>query len=1087
MTDSFARQVHELLSRAMEVETERRREFLQEACRETPELAARVEQLIAAVTDSHAFLEEPALRALGEEVWTFESALPKFVGNYEIIKKLGSGGMGNVFEAVQRQPHRTVALKIPRIQRWSQNKRAQMLYESELLGQLRHANIAQVYESGLDDSVPEHPMPFIAMEYVPDALTIRDYVREQRLGLHEILRMFRMVCEAIQHAHRLGIIHRDLKPANILVDGDGNPKVIDFGVASTQGLAESVIKTNPAGSQGSPALAGTLNYMSPEQCDSSTVLDVRTDVYSLGVVLFELVCKSLPYDLKGMSVPEAVQAIQSLPPRSIDDQVRMIPWDVQAILKKALEKERHHRYSSAEALSDDIGRFLESRPISARQATVGYVAGRLINRNRWLASAVGLLALAIFTGTVASILFAWQASVEIGKRRLAEYETRNQLDESIWQSYIANMHGAFAAFQNQEVALVRSRLTAAPDKHRNWEWDYLNGIVEIDEQTVRAHEGMIFSFAVSHDKTRWATGSNDGVIRIWSRENGSLVPYRSFPSSITQDATSDSDAVIELAFRNGTSQILSGTNSGHIRIWNIHSGELVEEFQGHQAPITSISVRPDGMIASTCTKKQLRIWDGTQTQPINAVCDEQKDFSGVQYCDQGRSMITWDGQGTIWLRDGETRQIIQRYRYGNGLRRVSASADGKWIAAGGRDNRLQLWQTDVSDTRGQTLQIPGRRSSTDSLCFSDDNSRLAIGRIDRQIAQYSLENLTYLGQLQGHEEYVRGLTYDPSCKRLISASGDGTLRVWDLESEGRGNVKTPPQDDVSFKSLSISPDGETIAVAGSDRSIGLYDRQLKLLQKLPIEHVGEIYAVAWSPLGKTLATAGQDRNIRIWDCETGESTAFKPLHTKGISSLAYSPDGKWLVSAGADSVLRVWDLENRSQACELAGHERTVMCLRFSNDSRWLASGSIDGTTILWDWKSKKVAHRLVGHWSNVFALAFDPDSSRLFSGSRDRTIRVWSTENGKSLGVLAGHGQLIRSLDIHPDGTRLVAGSWFGDIQFWDLSKLELVATFKGHSDVVYDLKFSPNGDYFASCSLDKTIQKFERRSKAKERRRAE
>ncbi len=1097
MADPLARRVHELLNQAMEFDSQQRQEFLQRACLDTPALAARVEQLLAAVADSQSFMEEPALEFFGNEIWNGPLQLPDAVGNYQIIRKLGSGGMGTVYEAIQKQPHRTVALNIPRKRLWKQDLRQQLQSESELLGRLRHAYIAQVYEAGVDDTQPEHPLPFFAMEFVPSAKTIRQHIRHEKLDIPEILRLIQKVCEAVQHAHQLGIIHRDLKPANILIDSHGNPKVIDFGVASSQGLSDAVVErqndqqpspdaqsmplgrlldSNPGGADHSPPTAGTLNYMSPEQCDPEATIDSRTDVYSLGVILHELVCGSLPYDLKGLPLTQALQTIREVALKLATDSRRTLPKDVQAILQKALHKDRNLRYSSVEAFSRDINRYLNLRPVAARNHSLSYVFGLAILRNRWLAVAGTLLMTAIVVGSAASGLFAWRASAEVQRRRLAETETRRQLDQAVWQSYIANMLGAFSAFQNLEMAQVRSRLAAAPQEHRNWEWDYLNGMVEINDRVIQAHDDMIVSFAQSPDGSRWATGGSNGVLRVWDSQTGKMVREILHSSSSRFRSDAPRPAVTALAFRNGVSQIVSGTSDGAIRIWNSENGQMELQLAGHQTMITTISVSPNGTIASTCSKNRAKLWDGHQTRPLREIKDEQTEFGGVLYCDDGKRLVTWNPLRTLWLRDAETQEILNRFQSNQNIRRVGVSKDGSWIVAGSETNQLQLWQTASSSPQAQFIDIPGKRSSSDSLCFAPDNSRLAIGRIDRQIFEFSLPDFEKKSQLQGHEEFVRGLGYTPDGQRLISTSGDGTLREWNLANNALGNIKVATDGERIFGTLAISPDGDQIAAASSNRSMQIFDQQLKLARKFPVKHQGQIHSIAWSPNKPLIASAGTDRSVRIWNTTSGESILLSPPHLADIQRVVFSPDGNWLISAGLDRVLRVWDMTTQTRAFELFGHNTTVVSLRFSKDGRWLASGAADGSLILWDWDARKKAHELTGHKTHVFGLAFDPTGQRLYSGSRDRSVRVWDTSSGQALDVLTGHGQLIRSLDIHPDGTRLIAGSWFGDILIWDLERHDLVATFKGHSDIIFELAVDPQGDYFVSCSLDKTLQKFQR-----------
>lgn len=318
--------------------------------------------------------------------------LPDRIGRYRIQRLIGSGGMGAVYEALQEQPHRTVALKVIRGALASPEIVKRFEYESELLARLRHPCIAQVFEAGTHlDAATGQQVPFYAMEYIPEASELVDHADKKALDLRQRLELFVQVCDAVHHGHQRGIIHRDLKPANVLVDSNNCPKIIDFGVAMS---AEDTSRGDRHTTAGE--LVGTLQYMSPEQCsgDGARDSDVRTDVYALGVILYELLTGNRPYSIEGCSLAEAVKAIVETPPRPPAQHRPELRGDVETIILKSLEKDRDRRYGTASELAEDIGRYLRFEPILARPIGAAGRLARWVRRNRTVA-AVGSTSLAI--------------------------------------------------------------------------------------------------------------------------------------------------------------------------------------------------------------------------------------------------------------------------------------------------------------------------------------------------------------------------------------------------------------------------------------------------------------------------------------------------------------------------------------------------------------------------------------------------------------------------------------------------------------------------------------------------------------------
>ena len=324
------------------------------------------------------------------------AALPRKIGHYSIKRIIASGGMGTVYLAQQESPRRVVALKVMKKGLASKSALRRFEYESQILARLKHPNIAQVYEAGTYDD-GSGSVPYFAMEYIANAKTIIDYIKTKGMGTRERLTLFVKVCDAVHHGHQKGIIHRDLKPSNILVNSEEVPKIIDFGVAraTDSDMAVTTLQTDIG------QLIGTLQYMSPEQCDADPHdLDIRSDVYALGVVLYELLTESLPYDLSHLALHEAVRVIREETPARPSSYNKTLRGDVETISLKALEKDRTRRYNSAEALGDDILNYLQNRPINARPTSAVYIIRKFATRHKGMMIAAAAILLSLTAGIV---------------------------------------------------------------------------------------------------------------------------------------------------------------------------------------------------------------------------------------------------------------------------------------------------------------------------------------------------------------------------------------------------------------------------------------------------------------------------------------------------------------------------------------------------------------------------------------------------------------------------------------------------------------------------------------------------------------
>lgn len=394
-----------------------RNERLETLDQTEPKVASRIRSLLAALESSVAFLDAPAV--------TLEPPSPSSINvpGYTVLRIIASGGMATVYEARQHRPDRLVALKVLHLALHSPSVLRRFEFETEILARLRHPSIAAIYEAGVCSDQHGRSVPYFAMELVEEARSIVRHVHEGNFDRRAALALFVDVCDAVHHGHRLGVIHRDLKPSNILVGFGGRPRVIDFGVArSVHTDGEGVTDQLDAGQ-----LIGTLHAMSPEQCLTPSDVDVRTDVYSLGVILYQLVLGRPPLDLSAKSIPDAVRSISEDDPMRPLRVLPSIGRDLDAIITTAIAKDREHRYSSVNALAADIRRYMANKPIEARPVSALAQLLRLADRNRALSSAIAAAVVLLFAGTTVSTYLAYSATKARDESRARQAELENAM------------------------------------------------------------------------------------------------------------------------------------------------------------------------------------------------------------------------------------------------------------------------------------------------------------------------------------------------------------------------------------------------------------------------------------------------------------------------------------------------------------------------------------------------------------------------------------------------------------------------------------------------------------------------------------
>jgi len=1081
MHDPDSRRAEELFQRAADLPATEHNAFLDRECAGNPGLRDRVARLLIFLdTEDSKALDKPVISFPASER-TLLGGVPERIGRYRLVRLVGEGGMGAVYEAEQDSPQRTVALKIIRPGLASRAILQRFQQESQVLGKLNHPGIAQVYEAGVvndqgDLVHADHPhrltrcRPFFAMEFI-HGVPLDTFAAEHMLSTHDRLALIALVCDAVEHAHQHGIVHRDLKPGNILVASSlvakhatPNPKILDFGVAR---VMDADFQTETLRT-GVGELIGTLAYMSPEQASGDGAwVDARSDIYALGVLAYQLLTGRLPLDLSRREIPEAARMIREDEPSKLGSVNVSFRGDIETIVSKALEKDKSRRYGSAAAFAADIRRFLQDEPIIARPSSSLYQLRKFAKRNRPLVGGILATMMALVIGTGVSLRLATLRSRQTAIAR----QTAARAERQAYRACIAAAH---AAIQGHNTALAGDSLRDAPAALRGWEWNYLDHVRDRSLVTIPAIEpNPVRLIAASPDGELLYTIGRGGDIRVTDARTG-----RDAGSFTVTSASIDRFALSP----DGARLLVSDPNS--LSLWNLADRSRLWSRPGYFLISLDCFVH-DGAFFATSESGSLsvEIVDTATSRTIATVPTSVPAFDYFAFSQRGTELLLVNRQGIAELHDFRIGPPVNATkRWEASISTAKLCFDDTGVVGYHKWHELSL--IDVASGKEQR-RIPG--DAIASLKTVVGELFVTIEPAPQMIVR-DPDSLNVLARLDGFKTPVHARPIIIQGPKIVGGSETGEIKVFDAFQRDLPFV-VQQGNDITFASA-ISSDSERVACVGWG-SAAVWDVQSGELVWSRYLSPRDIYCVAYSPSGDELALWLIDRGLVILDALDGrEIAACRQSEPFEPTSLLWSTDDRIFVSApegglsvfsaaavllgkspdvpptfrvtascatdqgnvrafgSDDGTVNIINAAGNQARVSSRPYTRIVSRLVFSPDMKLLAARYDDGVIVILDPRTAREVARVDAHAGRPrpaaqhinqdphAAIAFSPDGLRLAAVAADRTIRFWDCASWELILSLDCPEQSVVALSFSPDSSRMVGSSYRHPIICYETSE---------------------------------------------------
>jgi len=1049
---------------------------------------------------NNAFLSNFARAVAHDDLPTSESSghvdepIPDVLpGGYRVEGEIHRGGHGVIYRATQIRTNRVVAVKMLILGTSATSRqRVRFEREAEIVAGLRHPGIVTIYDAGyLDDG-----RFGFAMEFV-EGVTLDRWARlhpiESKRDIDARIRVFLSICDAVNFAHQFGVVHRDLKPANILIDNDSKPHILDFGIAKVldeqaDGIPVfgSIEKLDHTGRDGPEhtmpgEFSGTLSYASPEQVSGDpTSIDLMTDVYSLGVLLYELLNGELPYSVTG-SVEEVVRRITTHAPKPMISGSSAIDRDLGEIVFHALEKKKQDRYQSVYDLSRDLENYLGGKPIEIRRNSAWYVVRKTVRR-KWVPFAAISLTMALVTGIAILMTMLYfemrsaeaQASLELRSRNLALAHIEGLTGDGslaldmLWDAQLRSIRGTPApeamrfggAFEPMDsywelgdfysrspsvgVFEIESEYQASVDvfpdtmtavSYGRGSLHFYSIIERKKTRTVKVQRPQWFSkqgegiqIRYGRDGQRvYALGEN-GIIE-WDTESGTLVNSTPVVASPPGEAHS--------LHPGGVATL----GAGHtLRVYAPENGFDEVALDTGEGAATAAKTNTDGTLLATSTiqhienqeyQSTLSIWRLPSGERVARAVYEGA-IQSLLFATDDQSVLISNTSGTEKLRwdFGTDRPPTAVLRTEGFLIPMLWLENDRLLVCAQSDNTLSIW--DMASGQRRSHYVGSSNPIRQAISLESQSQMVSVS--DQSIRIWGLNprlwsNISNSQSVSNHD---------------VAITRDGTLLAWAINEIGNYRVAVADPRDTAkmielpsvpdlITSLAFSWDGKMIVSATYDGQVSLWDIEQGRLINTFQDHDSGVHSVAMSPVEHIVASSGDDGRVVLRNLDTGEVRTLAG-HRKRVPKVVFRPDGRVVASCSIDGTIRLWDVDSGALRREIDLRQK-LHSIALSPDGTMLAAGGYGKMITLIDLKTDEHT-QLQGDLSTVYALAFGPEGRVIVSGDKAGDLSVWDVETGRRLIRLSKHEQMVMSIVIHPDGRSMVTCSagLKPEIRIWDL-----------------------------------------------------
>jgi eukaryotic-like serine/threonine-protein kinase len=1082
-------------------------QLTEELATTTPTIVNPVDESDDDSVESADDLDIQEILHLLDQVWPRDDSdqerIPRKFGRFSIEAELGRGGFGVVYLAEDPLLKRKVALKLPRIGIVSGTETwRRFLREARAASRLDHPNVIRLLEAGTIG-----PLGYIVSVYVPGP-SLEQWLRHKRRAVSARwgAQIVATLAHAIEHAHQRGILHRDLKPANVLLyapecEGDssnrrawenGNveswpPRICDFGMAKLREAEGDETRSRVA--------CGSPPYMAPEQAEARQMeIGPETDVYGLGAILYQILTGRPPFSGKN-NLETLCQVVDQEPaaPRTLSPGV---PRDLETICLKCLAKKPAQRYLSAAALADDLERFLDGRPITARPVAAWERGWRWSRRHPAPVALANAILLAAAAG-ISGLLWHDARLRQVNERlRLAVIESdasaqearnqRSRVETHEWslRRQLASRHISGAqqlAIAGEFDRALQTLDSAAPEFVANgkgeFPWSFLRQSIRERFEIFDAGGAAVHRIVAARDGRTIALADITGAVQLWDLPTGKR---RRLESEKCKE-------IHYLVFSpDGHEIAASTTEAGEIFLWDVASGRLrgTLDRSGHRAVSALLYSRDGRRLAALGRQpgagvRPVEYWDVSSSAanlsivapeddpPLIAEMTDARLRTLAEFMDD-RSPSSFGSLAELrksWL-ERAPRGIERTKDHKIGL---IAQGDGTFVV-------YHLWRrlpmaTGRIGAHGSALAM---FSYERPIWQEFQAEHAAIGRLAEKLIPHSAGKPVPPDIIFHVVAMDETGAFSPDGSRLAVWSHDETskLKIFDLRTGLLGST-FPLEVPARLNALSFTSDGATLAFGGAERRLRLWRFQAASNPVVLRGHAPkEAWSLSFSPDGQTLASGGDDHFVRLWNMETGEERAVLRGHDVLVTSVAFAPDGRTLASASlnVEKPVALWDAATWTLRSVLRGHIAPARSVSFSPDSRTLASSSDDESVILYDVHRHRRKATLWPHFDGVFRSALSPDGRTL--GSAAKNVLVFTDlVGGGARSVSTGSSEIL-SLVFAPDGSHLTTGHVDGMINTWDVATGRQTQTISGHSSIVFGLALSPDGRTLASAGEDRTVR---------------